>query len=831
MIFFLIEELQPKPEYRHNFCKDRAKYFLPKIKRVKLIFLVFTFCVLFLNSSAQTIFVFNAKTGQPIEGVLLFTDGFSTQTNFEGSVKIDNFHDTERILFKHASYLKYYSSKEKIIKHGKNVLLIEDPVRLDEITVSASRWEQSKAEIPNKIATISASEIEHYNPQTTADLVGTSGGVFVQKSQMGGGSPMIRGFSANRILLVVDGIRMNNAIYRSGNLQNMISIDANSVENTEIIFGPGSVIYGSDALGGVMSFSTLKPKLSTKAETDLSGKIMSRFSSANFEKTVHGTFNLGGKKWAALISSTFSGFDDLKMGSNGRDEYLRPEFVLQGGFDGTDKIVSSANPTTQTYTQYNQFNILGKLRFRPNEKLEFNISGNHSQTSDIPRYDRLIIYKNNKLRYGEWYYGPQILTLFSGQLQYKSDFTLFDKLSIISGFQNYTESRYDRNLNSAIRNGRQEDLSIFSVNLDLGKTIDEKNELFYGIESYFNNVNSVGSTLNLLTDETENIPSRYPDDSKYGSAAGYLSYKLNLKKKVILQAGVRYTYTWLKGEFNPEDYNFPFSGFDMKNSALIGNLGVVWHPTQEWQLNANLSSGFRSPNIDDVAKVFDSEPGNVVVPNPDLMPEYARNVEIGIIRSFVGKASIEFTMFYTHLNDAMVRREFTINGQDSIMYDGVLSKVEALVNADAADIYGGTVSFEYLFTNAFRNRTDLTYTSGEDSDGYPLRHAPPLFGSSHLIYEKQKLFLDLYANYSGEVNFDKLAPSEQAKPYMYATDENGNPFSPAWCTLNLKIDYKLNQMVALGGGVENILNNRYRTYSSGIVSPGLNFIVSLNVRF
>lgn len=648
---------------------------------------------------------------------------------------------------------------------------------------------------------------------------------------MGGGSPMIRGFSANRVLLVVDGIRMNNAIYRSGNLQNIISIDANSVESTEIIFGPGSVIYGSDALGGVMSFNTLKPKLSTESGVDLSGKIMSRFSSANLEKTVHGTFNLGGKKWAALVSSTFSGFDDLKMGSNGRDEYLRPEFVLQGGFDGTDKIVASENQKIQTYTQYNQFNFLGKLRLRPTEGLEINLSGNHSQTSDIPRYDRLIVYRNNKLRYSEWYYGPQILTLFSGQIKYEQDCSLFDKVSFLTGFQNYTESRYDRALNKPIRNGRKEDLSIFSVNLDLDKIINEENELFYGVESYLNHINSAGSTLNLLTTESETIPSRYPDDSKYGSFAGYFSYKYNLKKEIILQAGTRFTHTWMSGDFKPEDYNFPFSGFDMKNSAITGNIGVVWHPTVEWQLSSNLSSGFRSPNIDDVAKIFDSEPGNVVVPNPDLKPEYARNIEIGIVRSFSGKASIEISAFYTRLKDAIVRRNFSLNGQDSIMYDGTLSKVEALVNADAADIYGGTVVFEYLFSNTFRTQNDLTITEGKDSDGFPVRHAPPLFGSSHLVYENRKLFTDLYANYNGKVDFEDLAPSEQEKPYMYATNENGNPFSPSWWTLNLKFNYKLTPQIVLGGGIENMLDKRYRTYSSGIVSPGLNFIFSVSARF
>jgi hemoglobin/transferrin/lactoferrin receptor protein len=165
------------------------------------------------------------------------------------------------------------------------------------------------------------------------------------------------------------------------------------------------------------------------------------------------------------------------------------------------------------------------------------------------------------------------------------------------------------------------------------------------------------------------------------------------------------------------------------------------------------------------------------------------------------------------------------------MYDGNLSKIEALVNADAANIYGGSFSFEYLFTNTLRTRNDLTITNGKDSDGFPVRHAPPTFGSSHVIYEHHKLFVDLYTDYSGQINYDQLAPSEQDKPYMYATDEQGNPFSPSWWTLNLKSSYQLKKSLLLTGGVENILNRRYRTYSSGIVSPGINFIFSAVAKF
>ncbi len=792
-----------------------------------ILFLIFPTFI----TNAQTVQVLNAKTGNPVEGVLIISGDHTMQTDEAGKAKIDVFGNDESLLFQHSSFLKFTSTKQKIASRGNTVLLIEDPVRLNEVVVSVNRWEQSKAEISNKIKTISSEEILHYNPQTAADLVGIDEGVFVQKSQMGGGSPMIRGFSANRVLIVVDGIRMNNAIYRSGNLQNVISLDANSIENTEIIFGPGSVIYGSDALGGVMSFNTLKPRLSTNDKIVESGKLFSRYSSANFEKTIHGTFNIGSKKWAALVSSTYTDYDDLQMGKHGFDEYLRPEYVLQNGFDGTDKIIQNKNPKVQRYTAYNQFNILGKVRFRPNENVEVNFSANHSQTSDIPRYDRLIVYRNGKLRYGDWHYGPQIWTLFSGELQLKKDYSLFDKMNLLTGYQLYTESRNDRNLNDEIRNGRQEDISVFSVNLDFGKTIDAKNELFYGFETYINKINSSGTTTNLLTGEKEFIPSRYPDDSNYGNFAGYLSYKLNLRQKIILEAGARFTHTWLNGKFNPDYYNFPFNGFDMKNSAVNGSIGMTWHPAQKWQINVHASTGFRSPNIDDASKIFDSEPGNVVVPNPDLKPEYAQNFEVGIIRSFAGRASVELTCFFTHLKDAMVRRDFILNGQDSIIYDGTLSKVEALVNADAANIYGASFAFEFLLTNSLRTRHYLTYTDGADSDGLPIRHAPPTFGTSHLIYEIPGIFMDIYASYSGQYNYEELAPSEQDKPYMYATDKNGHPYSPSWWTLNLKFNYKLSRNVVAGGGLENILNKRYRTYSSGIVSSGINAILSLNVRF
>ena len=187
---------------------------------------------------------------------------------------------------------------------------------------------------------------------------------------------MIRGFATNRILIVVDGVRMNNAIYRSGNLQNIISLDANNIENTEVIFGPGSVIYGSDAIGGVMDFHTLTPQLSTTDKLNFSANALTRYSTSDNEKTGHVDFNLGTKKWSSLTSITYSDFDDLKMGNKGNDDYVRPEYV--DWINGHDSIVQNSNENKQTYSGYSQINLLEKIRFKPNKKWDITSFSNVS---------------------------------------------------------------------------------------------------------------------------------------------------------------------------------------------------------------------------------------------------------------------------------------------------------------------------------------------------------------------------------------------------------------------------------------------------------------------
>jgi len=782
-----------------------------------------------LLSFSQTVKVVDEINLQAVENVFIYTNEKTTLTNKDGEANFSIFNKSDTITFQHSSFETYLISYTDLKKLDFKIKLSESVLNINEIVVSANRWEQNKEEVPNKITTLSAKQIAFQNPQTAADMLGATDEVFIQKSQMGGGSPMIRGFSANRILIVVDGVRMNNAIFRSGNLQNVISIDANAVEDAEVVFGPGSVIYGSDALGGVMDFHTLTPKPSTTDKLYVFGNALTRYSSANNEKTGHLHLNIGGKKMSSVTSFTYSDFDDMKMGSIGNDEYTRPEYV--DWIDGKDSVVANSNINKQVFSGYSQVNLMQKFRFRPNEKWDINYGFHYSQLSDVPRYDRLIQYSDDKLKYADWYYGPQKWMMNVLNVKYTDSTLFFDVVKLTAAYQNYEESRHDRKFGKDDIRERTETVGALSVNIDIDKHLNKKMYLFYGGEVVTNKISSVGQERNIYTDETKAYASRYPDGSDYSTFAGYVNLKTNFNKELTLISGLRYSRVIINADVDTTFYKFPYNSININTGALNGSIGLAYRPTTSWQFKTNTSTGFRAPNIDDVGKVFDSEPGNVLVPNENLKPEYAYNIDFGIVKTINHRIKFDFTAFYTILKDAMLRRDFTFNGQDSILYDGEMSRVQALVNSDEAVIYGVQFGLYADIITHFSFKTNLTYTKGEDKEGIPLRHVAPLFGSTHLIFKAEKIKADLYVNYNGEISNSNMSPSELDKPYMYATDANGNPYSPSWTTLNIKASYHINKYLQANFGVENILDVRYRPYSSGIVSAGRNFIVGLRGNF
>ncbi len=805
------------------------------IRMYKYLFIALFLCCYFGN--AQEIIVLDADSGEEVSNVAVYNKDKSkiALSNFDGVFDASVFTSKERITLKHIGYQEFKTTKLQLQRQGNSAYLIMKAQQLDEVVMSVSKWEQQKRDIPNRIVSLDARSIAFSAPQTAADLLQNSGKVFVQKSQMGGGSPMIRGFATNRLLLSVDGVRMNNAIFRGGNVQNVISVDPFTIKNTEVIFGPGSVIYGSDAIGGVMNFYTKKPMLSQNDSLLVHGNTNYRFASANMENTVHADINLGKKTWSSLTSMTYNNFQDLRMGSHGPDSYLRNTYVQT--VNGIDELVENDSPKKQVPTGYDQINFMQKFLFKPNTKWDLNLGAYYTETSNYSRYDRLIRPASDGLglRSAEWYYGPQKWFMGNAQVQKKGNGKVYDGLKLGLAYQHFEESRINRDFQDEIRNTTKEKVDAVNFNIDLENKKIGDFRLYYGTEYIYNKVRSDGFDLNINTDEQTDAASRYPDGSTWQSLAGYVNGEYKAKPNFTIMSGLRYSHVWVDAVFDDTFYDFPFETADLSTGALTGSVGFSWFPRANLQVTLNGSTGFRAPNIDDVGKIFDSEPGSVVVPNPDLEPEYAYNAEIGVQRNINDKIILKGAAYYTYLVDALVRRDFSYNGVSEIEYGGELSNVQAIQNAAKAYVYGFEFGLEAYLTEQWSLSSNLTFTEGveEEDDGSetPARHAAPTFGDFHVLWKNQRLRTDLFLNYNGEIAYDDLAVSEQSKEYIYATDENGNPFAPSWYTLNFRSQYDVTNRFKVTASIENLTDQRYRTYSSGLVAPGLNIILGIGYHF
>ncbi len=804
-----------------------------QILTVALIFFI-------LNATSQIITLIDKTTRETIPGVVVFSNQpkLSIETNNKGQADISPFKIADTIFFKIVGYSTLASNYKEIELNKFKIELSETPISLGAITISSNRWEEDKIEAPNRIEKISKKNIAFQNSQTSADVLETSGYVFIQKSQLAGGSPNLRGFATNRVMIVVDGIRMNNAIFRSGNLQNVISIDASSIESTEILFGPGAVMYGSDAIGGVMDFHTLKPKTTKDSAGKMSftGSTFGRYSTANTEKTGHLDFNIGFKKWAFLTSLTFSDYDDLRTGKHGNNYFLRPSYVET--IDGKDSMFVNNDSTLQVGSGFSQFNLMQKILFQPNNIFEIEYAFHYSATSNAPRYDRLYLdaNENGVLDNAQWYYGPQKWMMNRLGLISIKKTRLYDQFRFTLAMQNYEESRHDRKFNNKKLRNQTETVDAYSLNVDLDKKFNEKVTLFYGLEAVYNLVGSKANRIHIETLVEEPTNTRYPNGSTWQAYGAYLNLKYKLHSKWIANIGARYTQYMITADFDTTQFPFPFTHAENSNGALNGSLGIVFNPNSSLQVYLNGSTGFRAPNIDDMGKIFDSQPGTVVVANANLKPEYAYNAEIGTAKTFGSFFKIDLAGYYTLLKDAMARAPFQYNGQDSIMYDGQYSQVMAIQNTTQAYVYGIQGGLEISFGKGFGLKSTISFQKGEEQSEdsliyYPKPHVAPLFGSTHLAYVRKKLKLDLYAMYNSKMDYKDLPLVDRTDNAPYAKDEDGLPFVPGWYTLNFKAAVFLNKFFSINAGIENITNQLYRPYSSGISAPGRNFILSLKAYF
>ena len=709
---------------------------------------------------------------------------------------------------------------------------------LDEVVVYSNKFAEKKKNLAQKIDVITASTIAKFNSQNTGDLLINSGNIFVQKSQQGGSSPVIRGFEASRVLLVVDGIRMNNAVYRAGHLQNAITVDQNILERVEVIYGPASTMYGSDGLGGVLHFRTKSPVLSTDDKLKATGGALFRYSSVNQEKTGHADVSLGGKKFAWLQSYTYSDFGDMKMGNNYKDKY--PNFGRRSKYvttiNGIDSVVTNSDDRIQRFSGYKQWDITQKFLFKQNDKVSHSLNFQYSNSSDVPRYDRLQDTKNfggsigTTLRYADWFYGPQTRSLTAYELNIDQPGFL-NGLRVNLNYQNIKESRQQREYRRYDRfDSRREHVKVMGFIVDGRKTWNN-NELNVGVDGQLNDVKSVADQTNLITGIKTKLDSRYPDGKNKMNYFGvYAQHLLKMKEgKLVLNDGIRLQAVSLHSTINDNSFfNLPVINIKQTPFAVTGNLGLVYMPVSSFRMTGNLSSGFRAPNVDDAVKVFESSTASkrVIIPNADIDPEYTYNFDLGITKTFADKVRFEVTAFYTLYRNAIASAPFKLNGQDSIVYDGVQSAVYASQNVNKAYVRGINARLKIelgskIFWDNTISQTYGRYKNPDESEK-PLDHVPPTFGKTSLTYAGKKLNTEFYGMFNTWKKIKDYNPDGEDNG-QYATADG----MPGWFTINWRGSYAFTKNFTLQAGIENIGDRNYRYFASGFSAPGRNFIITL----
>lgn len=709
-------------------------------------------------------------------------------------------------------------------------------IMLDDIVISVNKVKETKNEVAQQALIMTSTDIRSAQSCTTADVL-SDFGIPVQKSQMGGGSPVLRGFEASRILLVIDGVRLNNLIYRAGHLQDIIKTDNNIIDRIEILFGPASTIYGSDALGGVIHLFTKNAMLASDDKLNLTLNVLSKFASSNNAFTEHLDFNIGKKRFASLSSITYSKFGDLRMGKNMNPFYpyefgTRPNYVKYLG-NGRDSLIHNTDTHLQVESGYSQIDVLQKFLYKQNEYLNHSLNIQYSGSSNIPRYDRLTDPSaKTGLKNAEWYYGPQSRLLIAYDMNFNKLNNLFDAVHLGINYQALEESRHNRNFNSPFLFHRRETVQVIGTNLDLQKKIIRIHSIRFGLDLHVNLLKSTADKENIVTQISEKLDTRYPDgNNTMNSIAIYCSHTWKISDQLSLVDGIRLGYSMLNSTLNDTavQFHLPYTSIRQKSPLYSGNLGIIYTPSKKLKLSFLISTGFRVPNVDDLSKIFESAPGLVIVPNPHIRPEKTINYELGITLKLKNNVRWENSIFYTDYRDITILDKFQINNRDSIFYDGRMSRVFANQNKDRAYIYGFSAGFLVPLDDHFTWSMGINYTYGRiktDSTDYPLDHIPPLNAHTSFNYQNKKINAAFFINYSSWKRIQDYNLNGEDNE-QYATPDG----TPAWLTVNLRMAYQIHKYVNIGTGIDNIFDTQYRTFSSGINSPGRNFLIAIRGKF
>lgn len=655
-----------------------------------------------------------------------------------------------------------------ICLHAQDIKPATDTIgSLAEVTITATRHAAERLSVPYAVAVVTGKDIAAMQYRTTPEALAGTTGVFIQKTNHGGGSPFIRGLTGNQTLLMIDGVRFNNGTFRFGPNQYMNTIDAFTVEKLEVVRGSGSVQYGSDALGGVIQVFTKDPAFTKTRQ--LHGNITGKALTGDMEYTGRGELQYQSEKLVVL-----AGFTKRKFGD------------LIGG-DTTGK---------QTPSGYREQAFDVKMKWKITDNVRFTAAHQYLQQNDVPLYHRVQLEN-----FAYYNFAPQQRQMTYGKLEIDGSKTLIRRITLTTSLQQSHEIRsYQRNSNA---NRFLEDDRVKTIGLtgDISSAISNNWTVNTGVEFCHDKVNSSKKQISIATGNIVLQRGLYPDNASNGNFSLYTLHHINIRKFAV-EAGLRYN-SFAITIPDTATTVLKLGDVTVRPSSLVANAALLYHISGTQSVYSSFSTGYRTPNIDDLGSLglvdFRWE-----IPAYNLQPEKTYNTEIGYRFSNKNiQASVSF--FYMHLANLITRVQ--VPGQQVGGYN-----VYTKENSQESFLRGAELSFDWKMSPCLSLKTGASYAYGQNtSRSEPMRRIPPFNGRVLLNFNKQKW----------QAGVEHLFAGSQRRLAQGDRDDNRIPAggTPGWNVLNLYSGYTVAN-VSFRLGMQNIFDADYRTHGSGINAMG-----------
>lgn len=660
------------------------------------------------------------------------------------------------------------------------MLLEPTPLRTyEDVVVTARRDEVASFDAARSTTTVSADWLAERLPRTTPEALMESTGVWVQKTNHGGGSPFIRGLVGNQILVVVDGIRLNNSTFRLGPNQYLATIDPAQAASIEVVRGSGSVLYGSDALGGVVQVVSRRPQFSSDGAAWM-GTLIPKYTGQGMERG--GRLDLEGRSARAAIVGGISvrRFGDLVAGGS-----LGIEAP-----SGYDEIAGDA-----------------KALFRVSRSSLLTLAYQHLHQNDVPRFDQVA-----QRGFARYAFDPQIRRLSYAKLQTFAHSPWMRSITTTASLHQSSERRVRQQQVSSVRITEQDDVGTIGLTAEAKAIPSSLLSFVYGVEYYRDRIGSTRRDVDTASGSAVERRGLYPDAATAASAAVFTHGTVDLGRFTV-ELGARYT----QYKVTADDPRFGRTA--IARGSLVANVGSVYALTPGVNLFASVAQGFRAPNLDDLSTLGSFDFG-VEVPSPALSPERALSYEIGT-KARGGLASGSVALFRIDLTDLIDRVRSTFEG--SSLYEG--QQVYRRANVGGAYIHGFETDFEWLTIPSVALFGNLAYAYGQQTTtDQPVRRIPPLHGALGLRWQATgRLGIQGVLRSAGKQ--DRLAPGDLED---HRIARGG---TPAWQVVDVHGRYAASARLEIVGGLQNVFNEPYRIHGSGIDGPGRSFWSGAKVRF